>query len=337
VEGTLVLDGSLRPPWSVDLNSGTRTAMTDGRLPVKLPPAETAIYITPRSDIAGGSSEWLNLQRGWWQGTAGGGAPLVKPTGKLIVDLTQDWLFQAVDPAQKDVSALVDPKANDSSWEKMSLGIFTLPDHPDVRHFVVRRHIHVPEDWNHGRTLIRLPDDHDDWQSYIDGKPYNTWSMPDPLFAAGSDHVLAVECQGPGPLLGAQSSVWLTYHPDPAAKQDLAGKWETSPDLLKWAGATTLPGQPAQDVKALRSMFQLDPVAAGKTVVFHAMERNRGLRGLIINGQYELPPDREGNELNINITPWLKPGKENEIVLIGGAGETINEVSLEFHVPGTYP
>jgi hypothetical protein len=333
----LILSDASRPAWVVDLNSGQRRAVTNGRLPINIGPQDMAIYITPRSDVAQGPADWLELQRGWWQGTDDPGAPFAKPYGKLTVDLTQDWLFKAVDPTQKDVTALLDPKADDSAWEKMPLGIFTLPDHPEVRHLVVRKHFHVPNDWNHGRTLIRLPDDHDTWMTYIDGKAYNTWSMPDPLLAGGSDHVLAVECQGPGPFLGAQDSIWLTYHPDPAVKQDLAGKWDTSTDFLKWDGTATLPGQPAQGVKTLRTTFRLDPAATGKTIVLHAMEHNRGLVGAVINGQFLRPFVREGNELNLNITPWVKAGQDNELVLLGGGGETINEISLEFHAPGVYP
>jgi hypothetical protein len=335
--GTLVLADGLRPPWAVDLNSGQRAQVTDGRIPVTVAPQDMVMLITPRNDVARGPAEWFDLQRGWWQGTGDQGKPFAAQKEKLTVDLTKDWLFKAVDPAQKDVSALLDPKADDSSWEKMPLGIFTLPDHPDVRHLVVRKHFHIPAEWNHGRTLIRVPDDQSYWENYIDGKAYNSWSDPDPVFAAGSDHVLAVECLSQGTLIGAQSSIWLTYHPDPAAKQDLSGKWETSADVLKWDGTVTLPGQPAQEVKTLRTTFQLDPKAAGKTVVVHAMEHGRGLRGVVINGQYVLPYVREGSELNLNITPWVKSRQENDLVLIGGGGETINEVSLEFHIPGTYP
>jgi hypothetical protein len=335
--GTMVLADGLRPPWAVDLNSGQRSPVTDGRIPVSIAPQDMVMLITPRNDVAQGPAEWFDLQRGWWQGTGDPGKPFAAPKEKLTVDLTQDWLFKAVDPAQKDVTALLDPKADDASWEKMPLGIFTLPDHPDVRHFVVRKHFHIPTDWNHGRTLIRVPDDQSYWENYIDGKAYNSWHDPDPVFAAGSDHVLSVECQGPGPYLGSSSSIWLTYHPDPVARQDLSGKWETSTDYLKWDGAVTLPGQPAQEVKTLRTTFQLDPKVAGKTVVVHAMEYGRGLRGVVINGQYVLPYVREGSELNLNVTPWVKPGQANELDFIGGGGESIHEVSLEFHVPGTYP
>jgi hypothetical protein len=335
--GTLTLAGDRKPAWSVDLNSGQRSPVTDGKLPVNIPPGDLVMLVTPRPDVAQGPADWFALQRGWWQGTGNPGPPFAKPDEKLTVDLTQDWLFQPVDPAQKDVSALLDPKADDHGWEKMPLGIFTLPDHADVRHFVVRKHFHVPNDWNHGRTLIRLPDDHEDWMASIDGKPYNTWSMPDPVLPGGTDHVLAVECQGPGPYLGSSDSIWLTYHPDPAAKQELAGKWETSTDVLKWDGAVNLPGQAPAGIKAMRTTFQLDPAAHGRTIVIHVMERNRGCVGAVVNGQFIRPFVREGNELNLNVTPWVKPDGENTLVLIGGAGETISEVSLEFHVAGTYP
>jgi hypothetical protein len=335
--GTLILADGLRPAWSVDLNSSQRSEVTDGRLPVTIAPQDMVMLITPRNNVASGPADWFELQRGWWQGTASAGAPFVKPKEKLTVDLTQDWLFQAVDPGQKDVSALLDPKADDKSWEKMPLGVFTLPDHPDVRHFVVRKHFHIPNDWNHGRTLIRVPDVEEPWQNYIDGKPYNTWSMPDPVFAAGSDHVLAVECRAKGPFGGTKDSVWLTYHPDPIAKQDLAGKWDTSPDGLKWNGTVTLPGDVPPDVQDLRTTFRLDPAATGKTIVVHAMEHQRGLRGLIINGQYICPYVREGSEFNINVTPWIKPGQDNELILFKGGGESVKEVTLEFHTPGTYP
>jgi hypothetical protein len=335
--GTLALAEGLRPPWVIDLNSGQRSTVTDGRIPVTVAPQDMVMLITPCNDVARGPADWFTLQRGWWQGAGDLGPPFAKPDMKLTMDLTQDWLFQPVDPGQKDVSALTDPKANDSAWEKMPLGIFTLPDHADVRHFVVRKHFQIPNSWNHGRTLIRLSDNHDGWMASIDGKPYNTWSMPDPVFAAGTDHVLAVECQGPGPFLGAQDSVWLTYHPDPATKQDLSGKWETSLDALKWAGSVTLPGSPDQPVKEMRRTFQLDPAAAGKTIIFHVMEHNRGIVGVVINGQFIRPFVREGNEFNLNITPWVKSSGDNQLVTIGGGGETIYDVSLEFHQPGTYP
>jgi len=81
----------------------------------------------------------------------------------------------------------------------------------------------------------------------------------------------------------------------------------------------------------------VDAAAEGKTVVFHATERSGELHGIVINGKY-VAPQRESGEANLNITPWVLPGKKNDVVLMmGGSPEDINSLSLEFYKPGTYP
>jgi hypothetical protein len=335
VEGTLILADGLRPGWRVDLNTGVRSAVTDGRLAVSLPPAETAIYITPRAGIAQTSAEWFALQRGWWQGTVDPGKPLPKPEMKLTVDLTDGWTFQPVDVAQTDVSALVAATVDDRKWKQIRMGVLTLPDNPDVRHAVVRKHFHVPEKWNHGRVILRLPQFRDLGTVYIDGQV--TTPGVAPTLAPGSDHVVAVEVQGKQMLIGANGCAWLTYHPDPVGRQNLAGHWELSLDAMVWNTTVPLPGPLAQGTKAMRTVVLVDAAAKGKTVVFHATQQSSELSGLIINGNYLAPP-RESSEMNINITPWVRPGQNNEIILFkGGSRETVNDVSLEFHQQGTYP
>ena len=333
-EGTLVLDDGLNPGWAVDLNSATRTPVTGGRLPINLPPADMAISITPRAAVADSAANWFDLQRGWWQGTADPG-PAVPPLEmKLISDLSADWAFQPVDAGQTDVSALVAPTTTDESWTKLPLGIFTLPDHRDVRHAVVRKHFQVPAGWNDGRVLLRLPEFREHSNVYLDGAPL----VGEPTLAAGSDHVLAVEIQSRGVFLGAKGPAWLTYHPKPEATQSLASNWSTSSDLLNWTGTADIPGQIAQGVRTLRATVKMDPAAAGKTVVLHVMQNSREISGAIINGNYVRPWVREGAELNLNITPWIHPGQDNEIILLdGGSLETISDLSLEFHKPGSFP
>jgi len=329
----MLADG-LRPAWAIDLNSGTRSTVTDGRLPINLPSAEMAIYITPRTEIASSSSEWFNLQRGWWQGTADPGTPLPKPDMKLAMDLTDGWAFQPVDAKQSDVSNLVAPTIDDSTWKQMSLGIFTLPDYPDVRHAVIRKHFRVPKSWNHGRTLLRLPGFRNGCQTFLDGQLLKG----EPVLAAGSEHILAVDIRSTGILLGATGSGWLTYHPDPIAQQDLSGSWQPSTDTMTWDKAIPLPGLIAQGVKALRQTVTVQPDAAGKTVVLHGMEQSGELKGIVINGHFLKPNARESSELNLNVTQWVHPGPNNEIILLmGGSHETITRIALEFHKKGSYP
>jgi hypothetical protein len=332
--GTLMLADSLRPAWSIDLNSAIRSPVTDGRLPVQLPAAEMAIYVTPRPDIAGASAEWFNLQRGWWQGTGEPGKPLPKPSMKLAMDITDGWAFQPLDASQSAARSLVGPTVDDHAWKQVSLGILTLPDYPDCRHAVIRRHIHVPKAWNHGRVMVHLAGFRTWGAVYLDGEPMQR----DAVLAGGSDHLLAVEMKSTGYLMGTDVPAWLNYHPDPVATQDLSGSFQSSTDFLTWKTSVPLPGEIAQGTRALRASFVPEPVAAGKTVVLHGMENSGELKGAVINGQFISPYVREGSELNLNLTPWIKPGEENDLVLLmGGSHETITALTLEFHPKGTYP
>jgi hypothetical protein len=336
VEGTLVLDSGLRPGWYINLRDGARNSLADGRLPISLPPKETAVYVTPRPGIAGAAADWFALQRGWWQGTASTGTPVPSPEMKRTVDLTDDWAFKPLDGSLSDVKEFVDPAVDESGWTRMPLGIFTLPDHPDIRRGVLRKHFRVPEEWNAGRTLLRFSDFRDRGVIYVDGRVID---RDDPLdLVAGSDHVIAVDVQGKGMLLGTQGGAWMIYHPSPVAKQDIGGDWEASPDGLNWTGTAKLPGVMQPGMLVLRKTVQVDAAAAGKAVVLHAMEKGQQLRGAIVNGTYVRPWVRESPELNLNVTPWIKPGQANEIILqVGGASETVAEVALEFHAPGSYP
>ena len=331
-QGTLVLDPALRPAWSVDLKTGTRSAVTDGKLPVNLPPGELSMQITPRTEIAGSLAAWFTLQRGWWQGTADTGAPLPKPDMKLAMDLTDGWAFQPVD-AQQDVKDLTGVMVDDSAWKQVSLGILTLPDYPDCRHAVIRKHIQIPATWNHGQVTLHLADFRSWAAVYVDGQPMQSA----PPLTGGSTHTLAVEIKSNNDFLGANSPAWLSYHPDPVAKQDLTGTWQVSTDLMNWPGNTTVPGPIAQGTRALRTTVVIDRAAEGKTVVFHGMERSGELHGVVINGTY-VAPGTEGSERNYNITPWVLPGRKNDItIMMGGSAEDITALSLEFHQKGTYP
>jgi hypothetical protein len=330
--GTLVLDPGLRPGWSVNLNTGARSSVVNGRMSVVLPPFEMTMLITPRTSVTEAPSEWLALQRGWWQGTAPTGPAFPKMNMKLAVDLTDGWSFLPLsekEDAKPDLAATVD----DSAWKKVSLGLFSLPDYPDLRHAVVRRQIQVPAKWKKGEVTLFLPNFRDGSGFYLDGQPAQRPIM----LAAGSTHMLAVEIRSQSDLLGADGPAWLAYRPDPEAKQDLKGTYQVSTDLMNWPGSTALPGSVAQGTHAMRTTVVLDSAARDKTVVFHALERSGELKGIVINGKY-VAPGRESGEANLNITPWVLPGKKNDLVLLmGSSAEDINSLSFDFYTPGVYP
>jgi hypothetical protein len=336
-EGTLVLDEGLRPAWRIDLRTGERTPMTDGRLPVHLPALESVVYVTPRSAIADAPADWLGLQREWWKGTGDLGAPFPKPEMKLAVDLTDGWLLRETDPNLADASGLTGLQADEKGWLPTRLGVVSLPDHPEMRRAVLRRHFHVPDAWAGGRVLLRLPEFRQRSSVFLDGALLVPNAAP-PTLKAGSDHVMAVDVQAPGAYLGTKGNAWITYHPTPVARQEIGGDWQASPDFLEWKGTAALPGPLAEGIRALRRTVKVDPAAVGKTIVLHAMQDGRLIDGAIVNGSYVRSPVSEAAEFNLNVTPWLKPGEENEIVLLDRSSKgNVSDLALEFHVPGTYP
>jgi hypothetical protein len=222
---------------------------------------------------------------------------------------------------------------DDSAWKQVPLGVFTLPDHPDARRAVIRKHIEIPAAWNHGEVSLHLGGFHSWGGISLDGSP-----MPNPpTLAAGSTHVLAVEVKSDDVLLGGRQPAWLSYVPDPVSKQDMNGSWQVSTDFMNWTTFKTIPGSVVPGTRALRTTLVVDPAAEGQTVVFHVTERSGEVKGLVINGNL-VAPARDSGEANLNITPWVLPGRKNDIVLLmGGSEEDIYSLSLNFYTPGTYP
>jgi len=346
VSGSLNLRSRIHPEWRIDLKDGSRAPIADHRIGFKLAPCQTAIYLTPRNAMAMVPAEWFNLQRNWWQGTADLGKPFPSEPAKLTVDLTNDWAFQPLDP-KADAIPMAGPQFDDSHWKRMNLGIFSLPDYPDAKRGIFRKKFSVPAGWNAGRVLLSIQCWNgstfvDGGRVYLDGKlvSNSTDGLTDNdlggALKAGTTHVLAVEVSGgKSELVGARGPAWISYHPEPASRLDLAGAWDISVDNLHYA-AGHLPG--VFKGTAARRMVRINAPQTPQNVVVHALGDGRCLRGLIINGRFVtefhhwLTPEQ-----NLNITPWVKFGQDNELILLGGGNGTVKEVSIEFHDKGSYP
>jgi hypothetical protein len=344
--GNLVFHLGTNPKWSVTLKDGKHSEVVQHQISIHLAPCETSIYITPRDLITSAPEEWFKLQRNWWQGTADPGKPFPASLPKLTVDLTPDWAFKPLDP-KADAAPLADPQFNDSDWKRMELGIFSLPDYPEVKHAFFRKRFMVPAAWNKGRVQMSIQYWNgntilDRGSIYLDGKliPNATDGLIDNdlngALRAGTSHVLAIEVtSGQSELVGVRGPAWISYHPDPAARLDLSGVWESSPDDLHFA-PVTLPG--TLEGTAARRTVRIDAAQSARTVVVHALGDGRFLRGLIINGRFVTPHHHFlSPEENINITPWVKFGQDNELILLSGGKGVVKEVTLEFHDKGTYP
>lgn len=352
VETEIQLQVDHPPGWAIQVRDNERVEVVDGKLPVKLSPCEQVAYLTPRDQIASAPVEWFELQRDWWRGVAHlEEKPKELPTSphRFSVDLGNDWSFRALADGE-DAVPFSQADVDTADWETLPLGIWSLPDKREVKRAILRREFTVPETWENGEVSLWIQS----WMTdtfvdrgriWLDGELISDWSPhglidanPDGVLKPGSRHVLAVEIEGKGSLVGAHGSAWLWFWPKAESSIDLAGEWTPSDDALFYSEPVNLPG--SVGTQLLRRTFDLPSDFDGRNGVIH-IEADAPVLGVLVNGHWV----RRFHHLfeprfHLNITPWLKFGEENQIELVGNQGSlkgSIDRVTLELYDPEVYP
>jgi hypothetical protein len=349
----VVDDASLNPSWAISVKDGLRIPIVKRRFPVKLDPLQLGFYLTPRRYLAHAPVEWFTLQRGWWQGTKTLlNPPLPTPPHKFSVDLTDDWSFQEMGPADKS-ETLADPNLDDSKWAKVNLGIWDYQGHPDVTHAMLRKHFTVPKEWPQGDVGVWLCTS-GGWTfrnlgtTYLDGKPLFDKARcdgfgdlnPGGILQPGTDHVLAIDIdKGLSKLGGTVAGAWLWQWPKPVSVIDLAGTWESSADGLTFDAKAALPG--VCNGRAFRWKGIIPAEQTGRRVVIDAI-LPPDLRCFIVNGHLVAPHGAVRwtvHRFQLDVTPWIQFGKTNQIVMTNERSEatTVEKLNLSFFAEGTYP
>ncbi len=321
---------------------------------IALAPAQTLMLISPRADVVGSPLEWLTLQRSWWQG-------MVKPPVKRLptpaemqrfaVDLTQGWACKSI-PALTDdqAAALARPDADDTAWERRAIELWLTPHDKTPKRLLLRRKFTVPAHWKDGQiTLcadVPISQFFYETRLFLDGKAWaggrKSVDGPylDPMdgsLTPGSSHLLALDMQSNGSLMGSRGPIWLAYLPNPQARQDLAGTWKTYSDPLHQIGEVKLPG--AVKAMILSRTVVIDPAQKGRNIVLH-FEASGDRFGIIINGRLlNAAGQVRAHSFSFNITPMVRMGEENLIELVGnGQGDkTVPLVEIRFYDKGVYP
>jgi hypothetical protein len=346
----LIFHDGLTPLDCHDINSGEGLPITSGPDGAKITgiafePLQTRILLTARGKIAQAPAEWFRVQRNWWRGAADPGPAMATYKPKLAMNLGEDLAFKVIpgdftgNPPEDP--SLSDPKLDDSSWPRMSLGIFDIPDNTDAHHVVFRKKFTVPAEWTHGTVFLfgksETPNN-GNIRRYLDGQPYRAQNTVDDLsgiLTPGSTHVLTTEIWGTEPPLGTITPAWITYRPDPAAQQTL-NDWSYAQDYMTYSNPGPLPTTPS-DPGSHRCEVEIDPKQTGHNVVLHVTCDNDGISGIVFNGIAYAAYGNIYNFMEINVTPFVKFGKKNEIIVLNNGKTTIEKASIDFFDKNAYP
>lgn len=314
----LTLDKNNKATWAIDVKTGVKVPV-DAFKKLEFQPLETKCFLTPRNNVAQAAAGWFSLQRDWWRGVT---KPEMKPLApfqaKLALDLSDDWDFTPLDGSTKT--------------ERMRLGIWSLPDREAIKHAVFRREFTVPPDWDAGEVRLWLMDQAnmpnanrnqvfaDKGRVSLDGKMIRDFVTEgiagdtlEGILKPGSKHQLEIEIVGAGSLIGYKGSCWLSYRPNPEKSIDLAGDWAASNDLLHYDKTLRLPGK--WDAYSAKRSVKVPSELKGKQVVVH-VEFGDGPMGVYINGHWLRRSGHiYGHGFDLNITPWIRFGAENELEL----------------------
>ena len=346
VHSTFTFREGFRPRSLQDVNTGKVVALDSDANGFKLANVafgawETRAFLSPRGQIDQAPAEWFRLQRDWWRGTADPGPPIPPFESKVCLNLTEDWAYKILDggavgdPEEDLVQA--DPKLDDSSWKRRRIGIYNLPDKPDAHHVIFRKTFRVPEKWNRGRVcLFTHGDVRGKWRRYLDGRPLQPRAADDDLggvLKPGGMHCLAIEFWGSDLPAGTLTPIFLSYRPDPAVRQSFKDHWSYAPDRLTYGPGSALPlTTPAAG--SARTTVKIDAAHSARTVMVHVQA---SVDSVIVNGHWISGFSNIYRHIDVNATPWVRFGQDNEVIVVFHEKTTIPDAWLEFYDKGVYP
>ena len=312
-------------PYEIRFRDGVRRELVDvvtGKpVPEKgtLGPNDFILATSPRESAsqAAAAWHWVRNQFGWWRGAAKSPAAVSRPEPHPdVVELgTGPWSVEYADG--RVVKRPVGP------W------VVGTDIPAEVTDYVCTREITVPADWTDGEVEL--------WgvgqyaQSFCPGPIWVYLNGQEVCFGdggvpgrvlplkPGEKATLAIKVQGdrhPG-VRGFRGTLFLFHRPRPAGELSLAGEWEVFERMTDVTPHTaTLPGHYDRGV-ALHRTFTLPAEAKGRTVSID-FAANDFSHGVVVNGHFvRRHHHRHGDRTVLNITPWLKPGAENDLWIVG--------------------
>ncbi len=293
----------------------------------ELPPWEFKMVRSPRATPELAAREWFLLQRNRWQGTE---KPQVTVNDREFPDYTRntlplegEWEVRELAPGEKVETVLAEP----GPWPKRELQVWLKDSEVKADHFLARRSFTVPKEWNDGEIQLWLTSQYlsvvikGQLKIYLNGRQL---AAPQPGHGVahqkldlkpGETATVALELSNRHPrLYGTQGSCFLAYLPRPQQEFDLAGEWEVLQGMNDPVGTKVkLPGNVEGNV--MRRTVKLPAWPEGSRVYLY-VEGEADILAALVNGHYvRRHHHRIGELTRLDVTPWLRSGEENELML----------------------
>jgi len=305
---------------------------------VAIPVGEAQVFYFRDHDGGDATSHWWQYQRKLWK--PADTTPLdyssisqgrwVDPT----VDLKGDWSWTQQTPAG---DSWKQSGFDDKTWPHWwSLDIFNAVGADPAKPLYSRKTFTVPSDWLKDGGITRLvaagwswdfTTSNTPWELYLNGQLLKKEGFFNPDVASmlhEGENVLAIKLGVPtrGKYIGVLGAVYLTHSEHPAQTVDLAGAW-----------STTLNGQPVTlqfpgKGRGFAPSRSVDIPADWKDkyiVTYYVKGARESAIGAIVN---EVNVTRRhhhlfGNEVEVDITPFLHFGSSNTISMLPSAGDSL--------------
>ncbi len=313
-----------------------------------------------KGTIIGALPTWWREKTFYWKRTpeerAAEAASYPAPTsGDPDVMNFEAWSFKS-DPDNKLglLNGWTKPEFDDSSWKTMEIGPWNLLD-PALADYqgagLYRRNFVLPPDWSNKQVLLSLysfdtPIVYDVGRFFINGVPvadYKTrgWSQTLNYDISGKLHpgenVLAVKVTGQPQFSGISGAVWLEARQPLEAVMDLRSRWRVI--AKEGDGPVDVASLARIKGRYLTRDFEVPAQWKGQTIYLELSSNVQWLRTVVINGRpinYNSFLHPFGLRSRINLTPYLKTGGVNKLMLVS-AGDNedvqLNMIGLGYLPP----
>ncbi|HEY3331066.1 MAG TPA: beta-galactosidase trimerization domain-containing protein [Capsulimonadaceae bacterium] len=325
-------------PFTMDGN----TVVVSGNT---IPKSEVQVFYIRRGDTTSAPKHWLAYQQKLWKPTEHVKVDMKPLTDAgwdgFAMDLKPDWRWTQTTPSGTDWHTAT---YDDRSWGRWNLDIFNAVSADPARSIYARKVFQVPAAWLKDSGVIKLTAAGWSWPFTVgDGSAQITlngtvlqkqgYFNPDVarLLRSGTN-IITIELGPPktSNFIGVTGSLYLTHFAPPVKTIDLAGQWtsvhETTPVTF------ALPGK--GKAFAPQRTFDVPAEWKGKYIVtYHAIGARTSTIGCIINetGMIRRHHHLFGDELETDITPFLKFGQQNTIALLPDAGDWL-PASLDWDI-----